>query len=164
MVLWTQKSGAWLKFSGIAGDPLSWMTHDQGTLKFLGTLPDDGGVYVAVDFNPISGELVWNDRDPTTASSRAIYRQPLNETLGWSDDGRQTVAPDVSATWTINGLSVDWFTGNVYVAESRRRAVFMTRYDATIGDLYRVVFSDVSRTPTGICNDPYIGQVSSSQM
>lgn len=56
--------------------------------------------------------------------------------------------------WKINGVTVDWFTGNIYATESNFRVILVIQTSK-----YKTLFATQLNNPTAVASDPRLGLV-----
>lgn len=149
-VIWTQNSGYWSRLRGITGDPESWTSvngSNKAPYSFVGSRPQRSSPCWSIDYNPYSNEIIWSERgNVSTQTFDDIVQERSNQRLVL---GR--------ADWKVNGVTVDWFTGNIYVAESNIRIVAVVQPSK-----YRTLFATQLNNPTAIASDPHLGLVPTS--
>jgi len=155
-VLWSQRSSIWWCLAGVAGDPANWLNQPVTALPFVHAQPSRVG-RLAVDYDRTARVVYWSQRstaagDPSTPAW-SIGAQPVVDALSW----KSTSQMQFLASWSVGGLAVDWFTGNVYVTETEQRLIAVARYDIRDADMYRVVITSGLHRPTAIAIDPYVG-------
>lgn len=146
-VLWTQNSGYWSRLRGITGDPESW-TSVNGTNKvtqsFVGSRPQRSSTAWNVDYNPLSKEIVWSETGNVSL-------------LNFDDIVQERSLPRLvlqRLDWKINGVTVDWFTGNIYATESNFRVILVIQTSK-----YKTLFATQLNNPTAVASDPRLGLV-----
>jgi len=161
VVLWTQQSSGWWKLRGISGNFSTWLPLPAYQLPFVGRAQSRVS-RLAVDYDRAAGVVYWSQssaasggRDRRSTPAWSIGAQPVVDALSWNS----TSLMQFLASWSVGGLAVDWFTGNVYVTETEQRLIAVARYDIRDADMYRVVITSGLHRPTTIAIDPYIGSV-----
>jgi len=159
VVLWTHKSDSWWKLRGIAGNVSTWLPLPVHQLPFVGSAPSRVR-RGSVDYDRVSGVVYWSqstaadDRSSSSSSSWSLGAQPVVDALSWK---QPTSTMQFLSSWTVGGLAVDWFTGNVYVTETEHQLIAVARYDVRDADMYRVVLTSGLHRPTTVAIDPYLG-------
>jgi len=83
----------------------------------------------------------------------------LVDALRWKtdDSGGPMRLLSGPGSWHVAGLSVDWFTGNVYVSDAEHQLIAVARHHIRHDDIYRVVVTSGLHRPTTLALDPYVG-------
>ena len=160
-MLWSQRSSVWWRLSGVAGEPADWQRLPAAGLPFVDAEPSRVR-RGSVDYDRVSGVVYWSqstaaavdDRSSSSSSSWSLGAQPVVDALSWK---QPTSTMQFLSSWTVGGLAVDWFTGNVYVTETEHQLIAVARYDVRDADMYRVVLTSGLHRPTTVAIDPYLG-------